>query len=138
MEGCFLLPKSEFWKGLSGPTSFGSGGFLFSDSGSGNFAGVFGAAAEGGNLFVTPGYVSGTPLGVSTATWSNQTFATLGVTPGTYVWTWGTGMNADSFTLQIGPAAPANGVPEPGSTIMLMLGAIGTLAAFRRKLAAGS
>ena len=38
------------------------------------------------------------------ATYSGKTLATLGVTPGTYVWTWGTGAN-QNFTLQIPPAA---------------------------------
>ena len=53
-------------------------------------------------LIVPRGYVSGTFLSDS-ATYSGKTFATLGVTPGTYVWTWGTGAN-QNFTLKILPA----------------------------------
>ena len=52
-----------------------------------------------GILSVPTGYVSGTALSDS-ATYSGTTLATLGVTPGTYVWTWGTGAN-QKFTLQI-------------------------------------
>ena len=57
-------------------------------------------------LIVPRGYVSGTFLSNS-ATWSGKTFATLGVTPGTYVWTWGTGAN-QNFTLQIKTPGPAS------------------------------
>ena len=32
-------------------------------------------------------------------TFNNATFASLGVTPGTYVWTWGTGLANQNFTL---------------------------------------
>ena len=52
-------------------------------------------------LIVPRGYVSGDFLSNS-ATYSGKTFATLGVTPGTYVWTWGTGAN-QNFTLEIPP-----------------------------------
>jgi len=52
-------------------------------------------------LSVPTGYVSGTAL-ANSATYSGQTFVTLGVTPGTYVWKWGTGAN-QNFTLQIPP-----------------------------------
>ena len=50
------------------------------------------------------GYVSGSALSDTGATWDNQTFRSLDVTPGTYKWTWGSGANADSFTLNIGAA----------------------------------
>jgi len=91
--------------GITGPTSFGSGGLLlFADSGSGDLVGVHGHT---GILVVPDGYISGDPLS-DTSTYLNQTFAALGVTPGTYVWSWGDGEN-QNFTLQIGPVA----VPEP-------------------------
>ncbi|MGH7044737.1 MAG: PEP-CTERM sorting domain-containing protein [Acetobacteraceae bacterium] len=66
------------------------------------------------------GYVSGIQL-ADTSTWDNVTFADLGVTPGTYTWTWG-GAPDGSFTLKIG-------VPEPGSLAILggsilLLGAV--------------
>jgi hypothetical protein len=85
---------------VNGPTSFGSGGATFTNIASGDMVGIY---AVLGNLVVVPtGYVSGNALSDS-ATWSGRTFATLGVTPGTYVWTWGGGAN-QNFTLQIGPA----------------------------------
>ena len=87
-----------------GATSFG--GFPLNSSSvitvsSGHFAYI---RTTGTHEFVlrVPGYVSGTALSGS-ATYSGQTFASLGVTPGTYVWTWGTGAN-QNFTLQV--AAP--------------------------------
>ncbi|MGH7937894.1 MAG: hypothetical protein ACREFG_05250, partial [Chthoniobacterales bacterium] len=48
------------------------------------------------------------------------------VTPCTYVWSWGSGLNADTFTLNIIGNAP--GVPESGSTGSAMLLALGALA----------
>ena len=82
-----------------------------------------------------PGYGSRNPL-QDTSTYLNQTFSSLGVTPGTYVWTWGTGAHADSFTLQIGPAATA--APEPATLTQLATGALGLLGYGwrRRRLAA--
>ena len=80
-------------------------------------------------LFVPSGYLSGNPLS-GTSTYNNATFASLGVTPGTYVWSWGTGLPNQNFTLQIGPA----GVPDGGSTVSLLGCALLGLAALRRKL----
>jgi hypothetical protein len=60
-------------------------------------------------------------------TFDNATFASLGVTPGTYEWTWGAGAN-QNFTLQIGA------VPDGGSTVSLLGCALLGLAALRRKL----
>jgi len=112
-----LGAEIDGYSGLTGPASFGSGVAVFSpstDSGNtvslnANFAGS-GAA----RLFVPHGYVSDTDLS-SSATWNNATFLTLGVTPGTYVWTWGTGPN-QNFTLKIGTST----VPDHGSTFGLL------------------
>jgi hypothetical protein len=65
-------------------------------------------------IIVPIGYVSGTALSDS-ATYSGTTLASLGVTPGTYVWTWGTGAN-QNFTLQIRPAVPP---PPPGPPVAI-------------------
>lgn len=124
--------SGKIYIGTSGRDSFGPGMTeVFADSSTGSLVAVTGLDGEVG---VPGGYASGTPIAPSTATWNNQTFASLGVTPGTYVWTWGTGIHADSFTLQIGPAGPTNGVPEGGGALVLMLGGIGMLIAFRSKL----
>ena len=114
------------FSGITGPTSFGSGGFSFPNSGSGDIVGISGFF---GRLVVPQGYVSGNPL-TNTMTFSNATFASLGVTPGTYVWTWGTGLRNQNFTLIIEGA----GVPDGGSTVSLLGCALLGLAALRRKL----
>src|SRR6266576_6039781 len=102
---------------ISGPTSFGGVFFTFASSGSGDSVGIF---RDTSTLLVPSGYVSGTALSDS-ATYSNATFASLGVTPGTYVWTWGAGAN-QNFTLDV--VAPA--VPDSGSTFgLLFLSLIG-------------
>ena len=80
-------------------------------------------------LQVPVGYVSGTALS-SSATWTDATFASLGATPGTYVWSWGNGLPNQNFTLIIGGA----GVPDGGWTVYLLgFGLLG-LAVLRRKL----
>jgi hypothetical protein len=94
----------HYWLPSFGPTSFGSGGPTSASSGSGDIVGTTAIIDVGRWLNVPGGYVSGTFLSDS-ATYSGKTFATLGVTPGTYVWTWGTGAN-QNFTLKIQPAPP--------------------------------
>jgi hypothetical protein len=76
-----------------------------------------GVAGLSGSIYVPRNYVSGRPL-MSTLTWDNATFASLGVTPGTYVWKWGSGANAGSFTLRAA-------VPEPARLGLLVLGQLG-------------
>jgi hypothetical protein len=80
-------------------------------------------------LSVPLGYVSNAALS-DRMLFNNATFASLGVTPGTYRWTWGTGLPNQNFTLIIGPA----GVPDGGSTVSLLGFALLGLAALRRKL----
>lgn len=95
---------------FTGPSNFGSGGATFANSGSGSIVGILADTF----VVVPTGYVSGSILSDS-ATYSGKTFATLGVTPGTYEWTWGAGAN-QNFTLKIPtPAA----IPEPASALLL-------------------
>jgi len=101
----------DLYDGPIGPTSFGPGVFSVSAStGSGDMVGIFEGFIYGdplGLLSVPRGYVSGTALS-DMAIYSGKTLASLGVTPGTYVWTWGTGAN-QNFTLQI--PTPVTGPP---------------------------
>jgi hypothetical protein len=111
---------------ITGPTSFGSGGLTNASSGSGFLVGINGALDQ---VFIPGGITTNQPLPGS-ATWNNATFASLGLTPGTYTWTWGTGLPNQNYTLIIGGA----GVPDGGSTVSLLGFAMLGLAALRRKL----
>jgi hypothetical protein len=107
---------ADLYHGLTGPTSFGTGlGLDVPSSGSGDVVTVYGRFTE---LFVPTGYKSGHTLS-DTMTFDNATFASLGATPGTYTWTWGTGAHADSFTLDI----PT--IPEPSTWAMMLVGFAG-------------
>jgi PEP-CTERM motif len=109
---------------ISGPTSFGIGASVSASSGSGDLVGIFGSATA--DVILVPStYSSGSSL-ADTATFDSQTFASLGATPGTYIWTWGTGAHADSFKLQIGA------VPEPSSALLLAVG-LSAFAFIRRR-----
>lgn len=111
-----------------GPTNIGNGFTRTSaTSGSGDLVGLVVDPPGGYGLLVPQGYVSGTAL-FDTATYENATFSSLGLTPGTYEWTWGAGAN-QNFTLNIG----ATTVPDAGSTFMLLSGAIVALGSFRRR-----
>ena len=106
----------DSYGGLTGPTKFGSSGLeTFASSGSGDMVGISSIdSPELGGVFVSlsvpTDYVSGTALSDS-ATYSGKTLAELGVTAGTYVWTWGTTAN-QNFTLEIPPFPP----PPPPAT----------------------
>ena len=122
--GPISITLDDAYTGITGPKNFGSGGETFASSGSGDLASVGGA---GGIIDVPHGYVSGTTLSDS-MTFDSATFASLGVTPGTYKWTWGSGANADSFTLT------TTVVPEPSTWGMMLLGFAGLgLAGWRHR-----
>jgi hypothetical protein len=76
---------------------------------------------------VPDSYVSGDPL-TDSMLFDNQTYASLGLTPGTYVWTWGSGaeVGSGSFTLEVGqiPQAP---LPAALPLFATGLGALGLL-----------
>jgi VPDSG-CTERM motif len=125
----FLSTVDIYAAVLTGSPNFGSGREVFPDTGSGDLVGI---SIDQALLFVPQGYVSNAALSDS-MTFNNATFASLGVTPGTYVWTWGTGQANQNFTLQIGSVG-VPGVPDGGSTVSLLGCALLGVAALRHKL----
>jgi hypothetical protein len=113
----------EYQGAITGPKSFGSGLLLTAaNSGSGDMVGISDGPVFGQPIVTVPsGYVSGVALS-DMATYDNTTLGTLGATPGTYTWTWGSGPTEDSFTLDI--VAPIS-APEPGSLALLVMGLAG-------------
>ena len=103
---------SYYFNATTYPSTFGSGSPTFAISSSGDPVVPYNS-----RVFIKAGYVSGSPMS-STTTWAG-TFASLGVTVGTYTWTFGTGANADSVVLYAGTtppsaAAPVTPPPIPG------------------------
>jgi PEP-CTERM motif len=101
------------YSSVIGPASFGSGGTELASTGSGD---LFGVASIEGVIGVPENYVSGSTL-FGSVTFDNATIASLGLTPGTYVYTWGSGAHADSLTVDI--------VPEPSTWVMMLIGFAG-------------
>jgi hypothetical protein len=104
--------------------SFGSGAvplYLYPDQDSTAWGAGPGAAATsvsadttigiigvGNFIFLPTGYVSGSSLGTNVATFANQTFASIGLNPGSYVYRLGDSAMSDTFTVNIGSP-----IPEP-------------------------
>ena len=96
--------------------SFGASGHVVASKGDGDGA----VNGSKGFLGVPLDYVSESALSNSME-FAGQTFASIGLTPGTYTWTWGSGANADSLTVLIGAAA----VPEPTTVLTIGPGLLG-------------
>lgn len=120
---------------INGPTNFGAGGGTSASSlGNGGTFGFFAApySTYYADILVPADYVSDSPLSNS-ATWDSATFTTLGVTPGTYVWTWGTGTD-QNFTIDVQTSSPSGNVSEPRTLGLLGAGLLGVgLACLRRR-----
>jgi hypothetical protein len=103
----------EFPVNLQGPDAIGEGMVdVYGDSGGGDdFGFVWGVQA----LFVPLGYEAGDHI-EGDATFANQSLESIGLTEGSYTWTWDTADGAgDSFTIIVGPAgcdADVNGDGE--------------------------
>lgn len=138
-------PESFVYAGIAG-LFFGSGMFDFYNSGytghpsffgSGGYFGATTTATTGGDVFglnkggvfVPTGYTSGSTLS-GASTWAGETFSSLGLTPGTYNWTWGSGANADSAVVIIGSTSS---VPEPGTMALALSGVLAYAGAGRRR-----
>lgn len=113
------------------PTNFGTGtsGVTAATSTASTLLFVWGRSTQ--NVFIAGGYVPTTPI-TGVLTWQNQTFQSLGVTEGSYVWSWGNPSvsgQGDTITLNI--------VPEPSTGIMAIaaLASGGYLVRRRRKRA---
>lgn len=109
---------------IQGPTSLGPGvgdiGIGLGDDVGIGRTGTF-------ELVVPDGYTSGAALSDS-ATFL-FTLSAIGLTPGTYVYTWGSGQTADDLKIIVNSA-----VPEPGSLILgPALGVLGTVRFLRRR-----
>jgi hypothetical protein len=113
-------PFIDQYTGITGPTSFGSGGTFEANTNSGDFVGIFGRT---GDIDVPHGYVSNTPLS-DRMTFNNATFSSLGVTPGTYEWTWGTGLPNQNFTLIIGGSPPPLTITQPNGGEVWLMGSV--------------
>jgi hypothetical protein len=120
---------TSLYFGISGPASFGSG-TASSSSGTGDFFGVSGT----GYLTTPDGYISGSSL-LGSMTIDGASITSLGLTDGTYVYTW----SSDSLVVNISELAP-NAVPEPGSMALVLSAAMIGLGArtwSRRRVARG-
>jgi hypothetical protein len=127
-----LVGETSFdagYTGLSGPNSFGLGVRINATSG---IIDLFGLVRQNGTLLlsVPVGYTSGSSL-FGRATWVGSSFTSLGVIPDTYVWTWGTGATADSFTLRVGQTETPP-IPEPGTFGLFALTGLGLMVGRRR------
>jgi len=123
--GAFGVVGFDEYDGITGPSSFGPGlGPGFPTTGSGGLVGVLGS---NGFLRVPSGYSSGDSISAA-MTYDNSSLASLGITPGNYVWNWGAGTTADSLTFQAGSGA----VPAPPTLALLGLGGL-LLARWRRR-----
>ena len=127
-----LGPRQEAVRWLpgvnrAGPDNIGPGTTTRGMLGTGDYVGM--QWTNGGSqtvLWLAPDYVSGAVM-TSSATAFSRTFASLGITPGSYVWTWGTGATADSFTLNVGA------VPVPAAAWLFGSGLLGLVGVARRK-----
>ncbi len=112
--------ESLYLAGASGPSSFGvSTQYTIASSGNGDRVGINGSD---GVISVPKGYVSGTPLS-GTSTFSDQSFASLGLTSGTYTYNCGIGAHVDSILIDVGTAS----VPEPSSLVLSCFAVAGAM-----------
>ena len=113
----------EVYQGITGPADFGTGGFQFLSSATGDRVGI--RLGFGNALTVPENYVSGALLSAEGSI-TGQGLTEIGITPGTSTWTWGSGANADSLTIN------ASVIPEPSSFLLGSLGLFALIAKRRR------
>lgn len=96
-----LFSDFDNYSGIStGPANLGTSGLTLATSFSGDMFGIVTSDGETFDLFVPPGYTTGTPIS-STLTFNSTSFEGLGLTHGTYTYSWGSGANAQSVNVVI-------------------------------------
>jgi PEP-CTERM motif len=116
------------------PLAFGSGAFVPASTTTGGPIGLVSGLGDLPALLFPLDYISGTALSDS-STYLDATISSLGLTPGAYVFGWGSGAHADTFTIDV-VASPPPAVPEPSTWAMMLIGFAGLgYAAVRRKTA---
>jgi len=110
-------PMDRYSANLTGPT-LGSAGITAKTSNTGDGVGFW---KDSGLLFVPQNYVSGAQL-TSSQTWNGATLALLGLTVGTYTFSYGTAPNNDSFVVIVGNSPTPAAVPSLSEWAQLMLG----------------
>jgi hypothetical protein len=107
------MSLSRGYSGLSGPSSFGTGGVVNASSQAGD---QFILNAHFNYLYVADNYIFGAPL-VNNATFANTTLSMLGLTVGQYVYV----LPHDTVTINITPNVDSS-VPEPAGWVMMAAG----------------
>ena len=120
--GSFLIGGASgidvYFGDITFPSDFGTGAGVIGDGTGAPFGPVQLIFGFGQEIWVPSGYQSGAPLNAS-AIFQGETLASLGVTPGIYSWTWGSGADADDLTLHVEQSIP----PVPGPLPLLGAGA---------------
>lgn len=128
------IKEDDYQGPIVGPTNFGTGGAFNANAGSGDLVEM----VPPNDIYVYSGYVSGSQI-TNSSTWTDTNFTDLGLTPGTYTWTWGSAENADSFTLIIG-RSEQNSIPTLSTwalTSLASLMALAALVTLRRRRQSG-
>ncbi|MEM7254945.1 MAG: PEP-CTERM sorting domain-containing protein [Pseudomonadota bacterium] len=125
--------------GAFGPTTFGFGVQEPSDVSTGDLVGLNYLPGSNATLIVVPNDFAGSgTIGPASATWFGETLAslgdnpllpgTLGALPGTYVYSWGAGSDAEMITLNV-----IAQVSEPSTMLLMMSVALMGLMRLRRQ-----
>ena len=112
--------SDDLYRTIDGPAAFGQYPSHRATDGTGPLVGIY----DQHTLVVPTGYQSGTQV-TDSSTYANTTISGLGLTPGTYTWTWGSVSTGTADSLKV--VIPGTAVPEPASLTLLGIGALCSL-----------